>query len=105
MGMMLSERNEAMSERVQRPSLEEFFYGAVTVGERGQVVIPAEARKQHHLQAGDKLLVFRHPHLPGVVLARLDDMQALLDELQQWRVLVSGATEDEAEPDTPAKAG
>ena len=104
MGMMLCERNETMSERVQQPSLEEFFYGAVTIGERGQVVIPAEARKQHHLQAGDKLLVFRHPHLPGVVLARLDDMQALLDELQQWTVLVSGVRDDEADADTAGRA-
>lgn len=34
------------------------FYGATTVGAKGQVVIPAEARKAMDLKDGDKLLVF-----------------------------------------------
>jgi AbrB family looped-hinge helix DNA binding protein len=34
------------------------FYGSVTVSERGQVVIPAEARKDFNIHSGDKLLVF-----------------------------------------------
>ena len=34
------------------------FYGSVTVSERGQVVIPAEARKDFNINTGDKLLVF-----------------------------------------------
>ena len=32
-------------------------YGTVTVGERGQVVVPAKIRKLFHLSAGDKLIV------------------------------------------------
>ena len=32
-------------------------YGTVTVGERGQVVIPAKVRKLYHLSAGEKLIV------------------------------------------------
>jgi len=34
-----------------------------------------------------------HPHLRGVVLARLEDVRALLDELQQWSDSVSHAAE------------
>ena len=34
------------------------FYGATTVGEKGQTVIPAEAREAMKLKKGDKLLVF-----------------------------------------------
>ena len=34
------------------------FFGTATVGEKGQVVIPAEAREKMNLQKGDKLLVF-----------------------------------------------
>jgi len=34
------------------------MYGAVTVGERGQVVIPVQARKLYQIKAGDKLVVF-----------------------------------------------
>jgi AbrB family looped-hinge helix DNA binding protein len=33
------------------------FYGAITVSERGQIVIPAEARRDFDIQIGDKLLV------------------------------------------------
>ena len=37
------------------------IYGAVTVGERGQVVIPAGLRKSFKAMPGDKLLVFAKP--------------------------------------------
>jgi len=33
------------------------FYGSVTVSERGQIVIPAEARRDFGIEVGDKLLV------------------------------------------------
>ena len=33
------------------------FYGSVTVSERGQIVIPAEARKDFGIEVGEKLLV------------------------------------------------
>ncbi len=34
------------------------FYGSITVSKRGQVVIPADARKDFGIKTGDKLLVF-----------------------------------------------
>ena len=33
------------------------FYGVASVGERGQIVIPAEARKANDIKPGDKLIV------------------------------------------------
>lgn len=33
------------------------FFGSATVGERGQIVIPAEARAAFKLEKGEKLLV------------------------------------------------
>lgn len=33
------------------------FYGSITVSDRGQVVIPAEARRDFGIEVGDKLLV------------------------------------------------
>lgn len=33
-------------------------YGAVTVGERGQLVIPAQLRKVFKIKPGDQLMVF-----------------------------------------------
>lgn len=34
------------------------FFGSTTIGEKGQVVVPAEARRLMGLKTGDKLLVF-----------------------------------------------
>jgi len=34
-----------------------YFFGAVSVGERGQIVIPKEAREVFNINSGDKLLV------------------------------------------------
>jgi AbrB family looped-hinge helix DNA binding protein len=34
------------------------FYGTTTLGEKGQVVIPAQARQELHVAKGEKLLVF-----------------------------------------------
>ncbi|MDD4908477.1 MAG: AbrB/MazE/SpoVT family DNA-binding domain-containing protein [Candidatus Omnitrophica bacterium] len=34
------------------------MHGAVTVGARGQVVIPADVREAFGIKAGDKLIVF-----------------------------------------------
>ena len=51
------------------------FYGAITVSDRGQIVIPAQARRDFGIEIGDKLLVFgdlRH----GIALGRADDIIA-----------------------------
>ena len=40
---------------------DEAFYGSATVGERGQVVIPAEARQELGIEPGDKVLFMHHP--------------------------------------------
>ncbi len=36
------------------------YWGSATVGERGQMVIPAEARKALGIEAGDKMVIFGH---------------------------------------------
>lgn len=43
---------------IKQDSDKKEFYGATTVGAKGQVVIPAEARKAMGLKEGEKLLVF-----------------------------------------------
>ena len=60
------------------------FYGAVTVSERGQVVIPVQARRDLGIQIGEKLLVIGGPG-GGLWLLRAD----LVSELAgQWLELV-----------------
>lgn len=64
------------------PDLESAFHGSVTVGERGQVVIPAGAREKLGISPGDKLLVFSHPTHCGVLFARLQDLQRMTEMLE-----------------------
>jgi AbrB family looped-hinge helix DNA binding protein len=47
------------------------FYGAVSVGERGQVVIPKEAREQFCIKPGDKLVVLGNAGR-GILLVKVD---------------------------------
>ncbi|HML50640.1 MAG TPA: AbrB/MazE/SpoVT family DNA-binding domain-containing protein [Propionicimonas sp.] len=51
------------------------FYGAITVSDRGQIVIPAQARRDFGIEVGDKLLVFGDL-LHGLALARAEDVIA-----------------------------
>ena len=52
--------------------------GSVTVGERGQVVIPAEARELMTINAGDKLLVFKAPVDGVLIVAKPETFERLL---------------------------
>jgi AbrB family looped-hinge helix DNA binding protein len=76
------------------------FCGAVTVGERGQVVIPASARRACGINAGDKLLVFRHPMFTGVVLTKIDVLSDFLAK-QLYIVEQVQALAQECSPDDP----
>jgi AbrB family looped-hinge helix DNA binding protein len=59
------------------------FFGAVTVGERGQIVIPAEARTALNIQPGEKLLVLQHPIHQGLVIFRIESVREFMDEIQK----------------------
>lgn len=49
-------------------------YGTTVVGERGQVVIPADAREELNIKAGEKLIVFGNPKRGIVILFKSDIM-------------------------------
>ncbi len=57
------------------------FYGAVTVGERGQIVIPAEARKRYGIETGDKVLVLGTPNGKGLMLVKIDALRAFMNTM------------------------
>jgi len=50
------------------------FYGSVTVGERGQVVIPAEARRDFGITPNTKLLVFSGPDKKALMFIKADSI-------------------------------
>lgn len=59
------------------------FYGSATVGERGQVVIPANARAELEIKPGDKLLIMKHPVHQGLMMVKLDHLRGFLDEFSK----------------------
>lgn len=53
------------------------FYGSVTVSERGQIALPAQARRDLGISAGDKLLVLGDPE-QGLALMTVDKLMGML---------------------------
>jgi AbrB family looped-hinge helix DNA binding protein len=58
------------------------FFGTATVGERGQIVIPAEARKKLGIETGDKLLIVGHGE-KGLMLLQIDAMREFMNTMMQ----------------------
>jgi len=66
---------------LRKHTLEENFFGSATVGERGQIVIPAEARKKYDISPGDKVLVIGHPSGSGIIICKIDDMRQMMSSM------------------------
>ena len=62
---------------------DDHFYGAVTVGERGQVVIPVEARKRFNIEPGDKLLILSDPGKRSIMLCKMDALREFMTVFQE----------------------
>lgn len=77
--------------------LDEMFFGTVTVGERGQIVIPAEARAKYDINAGEKLLVFAHPGGSGFSVVKMSGVAGFIETLKQ---VLAAANDDQAEGET-----
>ncbi|MCX7600022.1 MAG: AbrB/MazE/SpoVT family DNA-binding domain-containing protein [Armatimonadetes bacterium] len=60
------------------------FFGAVTVGERGQIVIPAEARRTLDIRPGEKLLVFAPPGHKGLMVVKVEDILRFTESLREF---------------------
>lgn len=57
------------------------LYGAVTVGTKGQVVIPADAREEFGLEPGDRLYVVGSKKAGWVGLLKEEQLQAHIEHL------------------------
>ena len=58
------------------------FHGTTTLGEKGQVVIPADARKAMGLKTGDKLLVFSMGK-NMVALAKFEQLEHMANKMSE----------------------
>ncbi len=59
------------------------LYGTVKVGDRGQVVIPVEARKELDIKPGDLLFVMAGRNRRGVAMVKADAMKELAEKIMQ----------------------
>ena len=73
------------------------FYGSVTVGARGQVALPAQARRDLGIEPGDKLLVLGDPK-QGLALVSVESLLQNLDDSSHLLGLIRRADSDAADP-------
>lgn len=59
------------------------FFGVVKVGERGQIVIPKEAREMYEIQAGDKLIVLGEDSSRGIAILKSDSFLEFADMIRK----------------------
>lgn len=57
------------------------FYGIANVGEKGQIVIPVEARRDLEIKKGDKLLIFGVGNFLTVM--RISNLKKFADYLEK----------------------
>ncbi len=74
------------------------FWGAATVGTKGQIVIPADARDKLGLQEGDKLLIVTPPHSEAVVVVKPAALEAHLKKMHsEMRDILDATNEGDQE--------
>ena len=57
------------------------LYGTATIGTKGQVVIPADAREDLGLQPGDRVYVMNAMHGYGVMLLKEEMLEAFVEQI------------------------
>lgn len=64
------------------------IYGTVTMGERGQVIIPVEARKELGIKPKNKLIVCSGPGHNAVVFMPIESMTELLKHMTEIKTKI-----------------
>lgn len=80
----------------QQGGIDQLFFGSVTVGDRGQVVIPAEGRATCDINPGDKLLAFYNPLVDGIMLVKVDKVSGILQLLGRMVQEMAGFSEPQS---------
>ena len=58
-----------------------YIFGVVKVGDKGQIVIPKEARKVYNIKPGDALLLLGDKN--GMALVKTEIFQSAIDEIME----------------------
>ncbi len=56
------------------------FLGSATVGAKGQIVIPIDARNAMGVKEGDKVVVLRGPREGSIIVFRVDSFDKLFEK-------------------------
>lgn len=59
------------------------FYSAATIGSKGQVVIPMEAREELNMKEGDKVVIVKAPHHDGIIIHKAEILEKHLADMQE----------------------
>ncbi len=57
------------------------LYGTATIGTKGQIVIPANAREDLGLNAGDRLYALNIGHNGGIVLLKEEMLEHMVEQM------------------------
>jgi len=57
------------------------LYGTATIGTKGQVVIPVEAREELNIQTGDKFYFIGSPKAGMLGMIKEDRLEELIDKM------------------------
>jgi AbrB family looped-hinge helix DNA binding protein len=63
------------------PSFRPTIYGTTTMNEKGQVVIPAEARAELQLEPGTRLMIMKAPFGQAVMVVKTEVIES---HMQSW---------------------
>ena len=55
--------------------------GTATLNDKGQLVIPVEARNSLGLSAGSRVVIMSNPHRPALTLLKSEDVEAMVKDL------------------------
>ena len=58
------------------------FYGTATVGTKGQIVIPAEAREELDIKENDKVVVIGAGHGHGLMVLKATSFEKFLNKMR-----------------------
>ena len=78
-------------------------FGSTVVSPRGQVVIPANARKELGIGSGDTLLVCAPPHRQGLLLLKADALEQMLSMMSEHLAIFEKQVKDYRSPKAAKK--
>ena len=58
-----------------------YIFGVVKVGDKGQIVIPRDARKQYDIRPGDSLMLIGDQN--GMALVKTEIFQAIVSQVME----------------------